>query len=210
MCRWNLGSVPATVLALVYPTALVSATKIFSKGSATGVGYLPLGIDGTLGNLVGQVNHTTTMVYKTTDTPLAALNGWHWLASDIDVTRAATDRVRFFGGKLGGVFSQRASAVTAEPAGAVTSDAASNGVLGNSNVNTEAFRGSIALVAVWRRSLGFNELRRLTQGGGSGFRESNPVGLWRPGWQGRCVDESGNPNHGVITGAVQSGVRPRF
>lgn len=208
----DLSANPFTALALVYPTSLVNLLSIFTKTTNTGVGW-EINMSGTTGNYRITIKHATTnLTYVTSDTPLAKTSRWYWVAVVTDLSLGAGLRAKLYTGSLGGTLTQNALTLT-EPSGARSSDAAGVCEIGNSQNgnNISAFPGSIALAALWPRALSFAELVRLTKGGGSGWRESNPVGLWRPGLNsngGTVVhDESGNPNHGTITGAVPSGVR---
>lgn len=208
----NLPAGPCTFLALVYPTSLVTLAGIMVKTDHATLYNRFLQLSGTAGNLVVNLYHATTaMNYVTTDAPLAKLNNWYWVASNIDTTRGVGERARIYAGPLNGTLTRQAVTAT-EPVGAIGDDTARNFVIGNRLDGPGiSFPGSIALAVAWNRELSFAELARLTRGGGSGLRESNPVGLWRPGLNtngGTVVhDESGNANHGTITGAVQSGVR---
>ncbi len=199
----DLAANPFSALALVFPTTLTNNRAFLAK-SGTSLGW-STGFSGTTGNFSVVLGHaTTSLTYVTSDTPLAKLSRWYWIALTVDLTLGAGLRAKIYSGPLGGALKLSTLTLT-EPAGARGSDATVNFIIGNLNTPTLAFPGSIALTALWNRGLSFKEFSQLTKSGGSGFRESNPVGLWRPGWQGRSVDESGNANHGTITGAVISG-----
>lgn len=210
----ELTANPCTFLALVYPTTFTTARRIISKAVNTTTQRWLMFLSGTSGEFAFTVGHATANLAYVTNTAPLKLRGWYWTIVTVDLTRGVGERARFFSSPLGKPLSRLAVTVTTEPSGARGADAAANLQIGNDATSNVAWIGSIALSAVWNRELPHTELARLTGGGGAGFRESRPVGLWRPGLNtkdGTVVhDESGNDNHGTITGAVQSGVRPRL
>jgi hypothetical protein len=197
---------------LIYPTTFTSLRRIFLKAeNDTNPGWICT-LNGTSGEVELSWADSPTGLQYITNSGALKLNRWQWLCVTLNPT--ATPQCHIYVQDLGPggrPFAECTYSTATDSSGSPTSDSGELLTIGNDgDATTRAFQGSISLVALFKNStLSPNQFQQFFRNP-RGFHRPNPVGLWRVGWRGLCLDESGNNLHGVITGGIQSEVWPRW
>ena len=194
-----------TLLALVNCADVTPADGVFAVSKSGSNWMLVLRGPGLGNDLSWQIGRATTALHaRATQANLPAFleNRWVWLAATWNTAGSDSDQRLYAGGLTTPLVEAAAYVTQTVGSGSVTSNAAANLFVGNTSAgNSNSFPGLIALVKIWNRRLSLDELRRHQ----SNLACSAQCVLFAwPGKNGRgtVFDESGNNNHGTITGAI--------
>ncbi len=205
---------PLTVWAWIRPSAFNNGRAIFSTnandsgGAPTDRGFRLFTVRAS-GVVRITVDMSGTDVDGLSNTGLIDLSRWWFVAATVD--SSFVPRV-YAGTEVTPVVEATYSTQTTGTTGTVTD--AGYLKIGNRHGNGFAFQGEIAVVGYMRTAASLATLWTIRTGSWQQLHEPtlrlgvpNCVGLWRPGFSGGVMvqDESGNGNHGLVTGAVPSG-----
>ena len=190
----------STYIGWFFPTTLGTNLGWFVK--AAGRYLIADGTDNT--RLQYGAPRATTATNYNCATGAITLNTWQCFAATFDIGATAGNVVKFYRGTLSSAMAALgAGGTNTDGAGALTSDAATNQLIGNYTNLTSAFKGSIGPVAVFGSVLSLADMRswqlrpRLTL-------TSGVAGMFaRPGKNGADMIEYAGLGNGTVTGSTQ-------
>jgi hypothetical protein len=185
-----------TVVMWVRPIAMLNDSRLWEKG---GTNFRANLSSVTVELIVARATSNLTAV---SSTGLIA-SAWQLVACTYDTAGAAADQ-RIYLGSLHSPVRESPAGYSSQTqgSGAVTSNAASSGLIGNRAGDSRDFGGEIARVVVDRRVWSRNELEQ--------FRRNDrvPSGVvldMHLGWESNTsaqIDRSGCGNHGTVAGSA--------
>lgn len=196
---------PYTVLAWIYPTAGAGTRRIWTKGATTNI--RSLNTDNNSYTIsIGRATTNSSALATVANMSTWALNKWCFVGGTCNTTTATDNRI--WHGDLT-TLAAEAAAYSSQTlgSGAVGSDAAVNGIIGNRDANDQSMFGRIGVIAVFNRALTLAEVQSWQQ---RPRILSGCVGLWWLGQNGTGAqaDHSGNGNTGTVTGATLGDMFP--
>jgi len=195
-----------TYVAWVYPTTLANA-RILGKGQGPHTQSV-MDMSNSNGVLRYVRGAATTDSNCTSANFTFVLNRWQFVAATYD--SGATPNIRLYWGSLLVPVAEVTYASQVNRVGTPFDDSANALDIGNvPDSAISSWKGSIAYAHVIGSVLALPSLRAIQTRSRNPFdaalgQWANTRGLWRPGRNGtgKVWDESGNSNHGTITGAT--------
>jgi hypothetical protein len=199
---------PLSYIEWVYPTSVATSAGLLfmQKGRAASGGTRRAFSFAAAGNFL-----RLTVDRATTDTDYIASslaltdNTWHCIAATFNSAASAGEVVNLYCGTLTAEMAETTYSTATDGSGAVGDDSGLAMKLGNDGAaaSTSAFKGRIAIAAIFNRVLTLGELQSWQ------FHPrvmSGCVGFWQLGYNGTSTqpDWSGNGNNGTVTGATLS------
>lgn len=201
---------PCTIVAWAMPTSIAASQRLIGKGlGGTGLRHIQL----TTTQIQNGLDRATTTASATANfTNFAAwggINARYFFASTNKASGGVNgDQKLYLGSLTTPATEPTAYASQTVGAGTINSNAGTNLTIGNRSTGSLQWTGMIWVVGLFGAALSVDDLRwlqtalldpRFVVPRGLGC-----VALWRPGVNGTgpVFDESGNNNHGTITGAV--------
>lgn len=192
-----------TCLAWVNPTSVVEG-RIYQKAYAGGDGtvwvFYLLGGGGS--NFGFEYTRATTGLVIYSAGALVTSGEWQFLAAAFDGAGANGDQ-KLYRGTLTALATETTYTSQQVGSGAIVSNAASTGYIGNRGNFNIAFPGQIGWYAMWNRKLSEGEIQQQQY---HPRPTSGCVGFWHLGLHGASTvpDLSGNGNTGTVTSATVS------
>jgi hypothetical protein len=189
-----------TILAWIYPTVLdTGGGRVYQKSYLGADGsYWVLAVnDGAMGRLHMGYSRPTGDLNIAAD--VVTTNAWQFVGAVFNGSGVDADQKMYRGTLAIRVAEVGAYFVKSTGSGTHPTDAGSTGLIGNRGNFNVGFPGRIAWLGLWNRQLSVSEIE--TQQ----FRPrvtSGCVGFWDLHGTGTQYDQSGNGNHGTVTGAT--------
>lgn len=176
---------------------------LFGNTTQPGWGFI-------VGSATGQIRFTwtratTNLTYTSGDNLAPSTNVWYHVAVTVDQGASAGSLIRIYAAPVGALLVEASSYSTAtDGAGAYSSDAAQNLLIGNVGSLDSGLNGDIDRVALYTGALSLNQINAQL----GRYLHANLLGHWRPGWGDADADLSGNGNNGTVTGATVADPAP--
>jgi hypothetical protein len=193
-----------TIVAWFRCTSTAAENQMLSVKGNGAPGYQNFVVNGfTPGTLrlALDIGRATTGLQIVSGADAVVLNQWTFAAVVWDMAGSNTDQRLYVGSRTARVAEVASYAFQIVGSGAISDNAGGNYVLGNfaGDQDWSRYVGQMALSAIWNRALTLAEIERQQ------FRPhvtTGCVGFWDLHGTGTQYDQSGNGNHGTVTGAT--------
>lgn len=208
-----LTDVPtATICTWVYNTATATNQRLWSKGIIANLHHLRL--QSSAFSIV--ILRPTPLVATSAASNFAAyaLNRWIFVVAQYNTVGSATDQKLYIGDEHSAPAEPSSYSAQTEGSGTVATDAGANFCIGNVAASTTvSWVGSYAFFGMWPRLLSYAEIvQQWSQflNPSAVIDTMDAISYVFPQAGPTALDYSGYGNHGLVTGAVPSGVASPF